>query len=52
MSDRFLEQWIIKFCAKLGKDASDIFAVLSEAYGEEILKMLITFEWYKRSKAN
>jgi hypothetical protein len=29
MSDRFLEQEInIKFCVKLGKNASDIYAVL------------------------
>jgi len=36
MSDRFLEQGInIKFCAKLGQDASDICAVLSEAFGGE-----------------
>jgi len=33
MSDPFLEQQIsIKFCEKLGKNASDTCAVLSEAY--------------------
>jgi hypothetical protein len=39
MSDRFLEQRNnIKFCVKLGKNASDTFAMLSEAYGGEAMK--------------
>jgi hypothetical protein len=48
MSDWFLEQQInIKFCMKLGKIASDICAVLSEAYGGETLKNSSVFEWHK-----
>jgi hypothetical protein len=39
MSDRFLEQEIdVKFCLKLGNNASGTCAVLSEAYGEEAVK--------------
>jgi hypothetical protein len=39
MSDQFLEQWInIKFCVKLGKNASDTCAMLSEAYEGEAMK--------------
>jgi len=36
MSDLYLEQYInIKFCVKLGKDASDTCAMFFEAYGGE-----------------
>jgi hypothetical protein len=38
-SDRFLEQRInVKFCAKVGKNASDTCAVLSEDYVGEAMK--------------
>jgi hypothetical protein len=51
MSDRFLEQWInIKFFVKLGNNATDSFAMLSEAYGYEAVKSPSVFEWYKRFK--
>jgi hypothetical protein len=40
MSDRFLEQEIVvKFYMKLGKNASDACAMLSEAYGGEVVKI-------------
>jgi hypothetical protein len=39
MNDRYLEQRIYnKFCVKLGEDASDTCAMLSEAYGGEAMK--------------
>jgi uncharacterized metal-binding protein len=39
ISDRILEQQIsIKFCVKLGKNASDTCEMLSEAYGGEVTK--------------
>jgi hypothetical protein len=39
MSDRFLEQRInVKFGVKLGRNASDTCAMLSEAYGGEAMK--------------
>jgi hypothetical protein len=45
MSDRFLEQRInIKFCAKLGKNASETCAMLSNAYGVEAMKKSSVFE--------
>jgi len=48
MSDRFLEQRInIKFCVKLGKNASDTCAIPSEAYGAEVMKNSSAFEWHK-----
>jgi hypothetical protein len=39
MSDRLLEQCInIKFCAKLGKNASETLQMLTEAYGADAMK--------------
>jgi hypothetical protein len=39
MSDQFLEQQInLKFCVKLGKNASDTCAMLFEAFGTEAVK--------------
>jgi len=51
MSDRFLEQGInIKFCVKLGNNASDTFTKLSEAFGGEYMKRSSVFEWHKQFK--
>jgi hypothetical protein len=53
MSDRFLEQQInIKFCVKLGKNVSDTYAVLSEAYVGEAMKKSCVFEWHKWFKVS
>jgi hypothetical protein len=42
MSDRFLEKRIIiKFCVKLGKNASYTCAMLSEACGDKIRKFVV-----------
>jgi hypothetical protein len=39
MSDWYLEQWInIKYCVKLGTNASDICAMVSKAYAGEAIK--------------
>jgi hypothetical protein len=39
MRDLYLEQCVnIKFCVKLGKNASDTCAVPSEAYGGDAMK--------------
>jgi hypothetical protein len=51
MSDRFLEQGInIKFCVKLGKNATDIYVMLFEAYGREFMKKSSVFVWHKLLK--
>jgi hypothetical protein len=51
MSDRFLEHRIsITFCVKLGKNASDPCAMLSETYGGEDMKNSYVFERHKRLK--
>jgi len=44
MSDQFSN---MKFCVKLGKNASDTFALLSEAYKGKALKSQVVFEWRK-----
>jgi len=44
MNDQFLGQQIsIKFCVKLGKDASDTCAIFCEAYGREAVKKVKCF---------
>jgi hypothetical protein len=51
MSDRLLEQRInIKFCAKLGKIASETLQMLTEAYDADSVKKSSIFEWHKRFK--
>jgi hypothetical protein len=51
MSDWFLEQQInIKFCVKLGKNASDTCAMLSKAYEGEVMITSSVLEWYKQFK--
>jgi hypothetical protein len=51
MGDQFLEQRInIKFCEKLGKNASDTCAVFSEAYGRQTVKKIKWFDCISGSK--
>jgi hypothetical protein len=51
MSNLFLEQRInIKFYVKLGNNASDTCAMLSEAYGREAMKKSSVLECHKRFK--
>jgi len=45
MSDKNLEQRInIKFCAKIGKSASETLALLTVAYGEYAMKKYSVFD--------
>jgi hypothetical protein len=51
MCDRFLEQQInIRFCVKLGKNASDTCAVLSEANGGKLRKSQVFLSGINSSK--
>jgi hypothetical protein len=51
MSDKLLEQRInIKFCAKIGKSATETLQMLTEAYGADAMKMTSVFEWHRRFK--
>jgi hypothetical protein len=38
----------IKFCVKLKKTATETFAMLKNAYGEECLSRKSVFEWHKK----
>ena len=47
MSDVW-ERWIcIKFCFKLGKMAAEIHKMLPEAFGDNALGQMQTYEWFK-----
>jgi hypothetical protein len=50
MSDRLLEQRIIKFCARLGNSVSETPQMLTEAYGADAVKESSVFEWHKSFK--
>jgi hypothetical protein len=51
MSDRFLEQRIsIKFCVKLGNNASGTCAMLYQAYGGEAVRKSSVSERHKQIK--
>jgi len=53
MRDQFLEQRInINFCVKLGKNASDTYAMLSMAYGGEAMKRSSVSELHKWFKVS
>jgi hypothetical protein len=47
MNDKKLEQRInIKFCVKIGKNASETLALLTLDYGEYVMKKSSVFEWH------
>jgi hypothetical protein len=51
MCDKNLEQRInIKFCVRIGKNASETLALLTVAYGEYVIKKSSVFEWHRRLK--
>jgi hypothetical protein len=51
MSDRFSGQRInIRFCAKLGNNATGTYTVLFEDYEKEAMKEPSVFEWHKLFK--
>ena len=46
-----LEEWYaIKFCFKLGKNATEMYGILQTAFGASCLNRASVFEWYKRFK--
>jgi hypothetical protein len=42
----------IKFCANLGKSATETLAMIRQAFGEESKSRTRVFEWYARFKAD
>ena len=48
--DSFEEQYAIKFCSKLGKNAKDTYGMLQTAFGASCMNRASVFEWHKRFK--
>ena len=48
--DTLEERHVIKFCFKLGKNATEIYGMLQIAFGAYCMNQPSVFEWYKRFK--
>ena len=48
--DTLEEQYAIKFCFKLGKNATETYGMLQTAFGASCMNRASVFEWYKRFK--
>ena len=44
------EQYAIKFCFKLGKNATETYGMLQSAFGQSCMNRASVFEWQKRFK--
>ena len=44
------ERYAIKFCFKLGKNATDTYEMLQTAFGASCMNRASVFEWHKRFK--
>ncbi len=40
----------MKFCFKLGKTATESYSMLEQAFGEDSIKRMTVFEWFRRFK--
>ena len=49
-SDTLEEQYSIKFCFKLGKNAIETYGMLHTAFGASCMNRASVFEWNKRFK--
>ncbi|KAL4100983.1 hypothetical protein QTP88_021004 [Uroleucon formosanum] len=50
MSEINKQRVCIKFCLKLGENATETYTMIKTAFGEYSLSRSVTFEWYKRFK--
>jgi len=50
MQENMEQRYAIKFCVKLNKSATEIFASLTEAYGDATLSRTVVFKWHKAFK--
>ena len=48
--DTLEERYAIKFCFKLGKNASETYGMLQTAFGAYCMNRALVFEWHKRFK--
>ena len=49
-SDTLEERYAMKFCFKLGKNATETYGMLQTAFGASCMNRASVFEWYKRFK--
>ena len=48
--DTLEERYAIKFCFKLGKNATEMYVMLQSAFGASCMNQALVFEWHKRFK--
>ena len=48
--DTLEERYAIKFCFKLGKNATETYEILQTAFGASCMNQASVFEWHKRFK--
>ena len=48
--DTLEERFAIKFCFKLGKNATETYRILQTAFGASCMNRASVFEWHKRFK--
>ena len=48
--DTLKERYAIKFCFKLGKNATEMYGMLQTAFGASCMNRVSVFEWHKRFK--
>ena len=50
--DTLEERYAIKFCFKLGKNATEMYGMLQTAFGQSCMNRESVFEWHKRFKVS
>jgi len=50
MQENIEQRYTIKFCVKLNKSATEIFASLTEAYRDATVSRTVVFKWHKAFK--
>ena len=48
--DTLEERYAIKFCVKLGKNATETYGIIQSAFGASSMNRASVFEWHKRFK--
>ena len=48
--DTLEERYAIKFCFKLGQNATEMYGMLQTAFGTSCMNQASVFEWHKRFK--
>ena len=49
-SDTLEERYVLKFCFKLGKNATETYGMLETAFEPSCMNRASVFEWHKRFK--